>query len=53
MKKWNKDSATNTLSKNIADGKVVLIDGTLTLSKCSAADYLTNNHGYRQRVVVR
>ena len=44
--KWTKETAERFISEKIASGKVILLDGNLSLKKCSAADYLVNNHGY-------
>lgn len=48
--KWEKHTAELALGKLIASGKVVLLDGTLSLRQCSAADYLARYHGYIQKV---
>jgi hypothetical protein len=44
--KWTKETAERFISEKIASGKVILLDGNLSLKKCSAADYLVKNHGY-------
>lgn len=44
--KWTKETAERCVSEKIATGKVILIDGNLSLRQCGAADYLVNNHGY-------
>jgi hypothetical protein len=44
--KWSKETAERFVNAKIASGKTILIDGTLSLKQCSAADYLVNNHGY-------
>lgn len=53
MKKWTKETAEKKLGNKMAENKMIIIDGTLTLGQCSAADYLVANHGYRTRVITR
>lgn len=44
--KWTKETAEQFVGQKIATGKVILLDGTLSLKQCSAADYLMKIHGY-------
>jgi hypothetical protein len=44
--KWTKETAERCVSEKIATGKVILLDGNLSLKQCGAADYLVKNHGY-------
>ena len=43
---WTKETAERCVSEKIATGKVILLDGNLSLKQCGAADYLVKNHGY-------
>ena len=44
--KWTKEKAESVVSSNIGEGKVIFLDGTSTLRKCGAMDYLVNHCGY-------
>ena len=44
--KWTKESAERFASTNIGENKIIFLDGTATLRKCSAFDYLVNKCGY-------
>lgn len=47
MKKtWTKELAVETLKSFIVDGKIVNFKGKGSLRQCSAADYLSTNHGF-------
>lgn len=43
---WTKESAERAVANNRGEGKVIFLDGTATLKKCSAMDYLVNHCGY-------
>ena len=46
---WTKQTAEFALGSLIASGKVVLLNGGLSLRQCGAADYLANHCGYIQK----
>ena len=51
--KWEKHTAEIALADRIASNKVILLNGAMSVRQCGAADYLTNHHGYIQKVEVK
>jgi hypothetical protein len=44
---WTKEKAEQFASSNIGESKIIFLDGTATLRKCGAIDYLVNHCGYK------
>lgn len=44
--KWTKEEAERAVASNRGEHKILFLDGTATLRKCSAMDYLVNHQGY-------
>lgn len=45
-KTWTKETAEREIASNRGENKTIFLDGTATLRKCSAMDYLVKNCGY-------
>lgn len=48
--RWTKETAEKFVASYIGKGRFIILDGTMSLKKCSASDYLVKEHGYLFRV---